>query len=246
MQLGLTYVRELERLEYPIAKTLASFGALDGTVVVVDEKDPDIRGTEKALVSLATSKLWIVRCPWDFSGRLGGRAIRDVLFVGLKFAKAKGAKRILYLEADEAMLPNHVSELTIEKPDLAWLPRYTFWGDDRLIRLDWTVVLPRYASFEALQANLMAGEGDASHLPMKPSYAVQQRPEFPIFHYSRVGNPKLIADRRSAIARMWAPDQMLAIPAEYDFVPRRFENWIVGQQQPEVEGQFASYGGPYP
>ena len=251
---GITTARELTRLGYPIDLTLRSFGPAAWAVVAADENDPE--GCPPPALCLPDGlpqpRLTIVSTDW--SSRKGAALFRWVLRTALHTAIEKlHATHVLYLEADEAMRPGDVAGLVREAPPVAWLPRYQFWRDLSTIRLDWTVALPRWASVEALLPSLDKGEGDASALPVKPEYAVAQFP-WPIFHYSRVGNPRMIAARRRAVARLWVgaredeSDESVGIevPDVYDFAPRRYENWEKGKMPPMAQPLFAELYGEHP
>ena len=235
--IGIMLLRDADRLRYPWRQALASFAPLDGVVIVGDAME---QGTPTEGAGAAT---WTY-CDWR---RYTGPSLcRMLVKRGIQVAVLKGATHVLGLDCDEAMHPVDVAVLRAAAPDVAFLPRWTFWRTIDQVRLDWTVALPRWAAVDALLASLDAGDGDGSALPLAPRATMAQFPQWPIFHYGRVGHPRVVAAQRLATARMFAPDADLDVPPEYDFVPRRFDCWLRGQQQPPVPGSFASYHGEHP
>lgn len=235
--IGIMLLRDAERLRYPWRQALASFSPLDGVVIVGDSEDP---GPQPIRDSFTTGTF----CDWR---RYTGPSLcRLLLKRGLQVAVMRGATHVCLLDADEVMHAIDVADLKAAAPDVAFLPRWTFWRTIDQIRLDWTVALPRWAAIDALLPSFDAGAGDGSALPLRQRYSMEQFPQWPIFHYGRAGAPRHVAAQRRATARMFAPDADLDVPEEYDFVPRRFDCWLKGRQQPAVPGSFASYHGEHP
>lgn len=235
-----TFVRQWKTLHYPLEIMLDCAKACDERIVVVDPSDPDLAATVDGLKAM-DKRITIgeLSIPWGKMAEKGNDLMRRLLEVGIASAvHALGCTHILHLEADEVMDAEDVKSLLNEAPVVAWVPSWQLWGDVDTIRLDWSFTYPRFAALEALLPRFNRGAGEASCLPVKPDYAVAQFPQWPIWHLSRIGDPRMIARRRFAVAEMYVGAEQLDVPKKYDFVPRRYENWVRGQMPPEVPGNF--------
>lgn len=226
--IGISYVHDWKRLHYPIGLTLRSLEPLDEIVLVTGENDETPREMPNG------DRGVVERIPWPIEG--GAVAYRKILHAALTTAIDRGATHVLVLEADECMHAADVNALVKSALPAAWLTRLQLWRDPYTLRLDWSHALARWSDVSSLgQAEWR--EGDASSLPVKRSFAVQHNPEWPIWHLSRIGSPRMIMERRRAVCAPWGPGEF---PDEYDFVPRRYEDWTPGKMPPEVEALTAT------
>ena len=228
--IGVTVVREPRRLHYPLDLVLKSFEPLDDFRVVGDEQDPESGELRTRFGSrFIQSPAW--RVPPG-----GGAGDRALTWAAAEAARDAGASHLLFLQADEPMRPEHVAELKAAAYPSAWLTRLQLWRHPRLLRLDWTCVLPRWAALDLILPP--GNEGDGSHLHLRPSSSMQQCPQWPMWHLSRIGSSKMIMERRKGVMWSFARPEQCTFPERYDYVPRRYENWM-GEMPPEVKGQFA-------
>lgn len=244
---GITYVRRLRDLHYPLGLTMQSMVPLAKRVVVTEPLE--VGGVIGYLSEAGVNDVAVVptHAPWHDLGVDGNSRLRAVLRTALMHAE--GGLDVLYLEADECMEPRHVEEMLVERPAVAWLPRWQLWPGrmGEAIRLDWSLFLPRFCAVEALLDALDHGRGDASCLPVRRDFVVAQFPQWPIWHLSRLGGPRMIAKRRRAVAELYVDNgDDLYVPDRYDFVPRRYENWERGKMPPACEGMFAEPATPPP
>lgn len=203
--IGISIMKNEKTLHYPYELVEKSFGPLDDMILYYP------------LYTFAPD---------------GNKVFRELLTNAIAAALRKEATHILYLEADEMMRPEHVEELVKEAPAVAYLPRLQLWRNPHDIRLDWTFTLPRWCAVEALTD---LKDGDGGSLPIKREYALAQFPQWPIYHLSRIGHPRMIANRRRAVANIYANEGPIVVPDVYDFVPRRYECWVPGKMPPPVE-----------
>jgi hypothetical protein len=236
---GIIPLRNAVKLGYPFELAIRSMRPLcDEIVVAVDPTSED-----DTLTRVRNLPVWvdeIVESPWDLSNHDG---LNDEIAkqTAIALERATG-DWVLSLQADELLHENEIAVLR-EAPANAekqgWtaleLARVYFFGSLTRYRSDWTVFLPRL--FKRGHWRPDEKSGAMYFVPAVPGVrkAVLSPPK--IYHYSRVGDPGMIARRiRNLDTFYHAQDKIQAEHevAPYTFECRKLDTYVIGYQA-EIE-----------
>jgi hypothetical protein len=166
------------------------------------------------------NRLTVLKTKWNWNITSG----RDLAFRAnqcLDEALKTQAKSVLYLQADEIVNPKDILKLVDNQTAFLYniaLQRLYFWQNLQHINRDWTMPLPRLC---LLTPRLrVVGDGMSMSVDhLAGTYLHISSEIASIFHYSRVGNSRLIAKRLNKL------DSLFHESEEY----KKLEDYIFGQ-----------------
>ncbi len=234
---GIIPLRNAVKLAYPFELAIRSMRPLCDEIVVL--VDPTSEDDTLARVRALSPDI-IVESPWDMTNHDGmNDEIAKQTAIALERATGDW---ILSLQADELIHEDDTGRLlesTVDAESHGWsaieLKRVYFFGSLRTYRSDWTVYLPRLFKREHWRPDEKSG--GMYFVPTSPNEQLAQRCLFcrppKIFHYSRIGDPALIARRvRNLDTFYHAADnvQPESDIADYSFELRKLDTYVIGHQ----------------
>lgn len=238
---GIIPLRNAVKLGYPFELAIRSMRPLcDEIVVLVDPtSEDDTLDRVRALSPDVT-----VESAWDMTNHDG---MNDEIAkqTAIALDRATG-DWVLSLQADELIHENdadRLREACTEADKHAWsafeFQRIYFFGSLGQYRADWTFYLPR--CFKRGHWRPDEKSGAMYFVPISSDERLAQRRLFcrppKIYHYSRVGDPALIARRvRNLDTFYHAPDRVQPENeiANYSFELRKLDTYVVGHRA-EIE-----------
>ncbi len=247
---GVIPLRNALRLGYPFGLAIQSLQRVcDETVVLVDPTSDD--ETMAWVRRLGPDR--IVESVWDM-GNHDGDNDEIAKQTAIACAAATG-DWILSMQADELFHEHDAASLRLEieqhhaattrtdvPPSDCTALAYTriyFYGSLRQYRTNWTVQCIRAVKRDHWLPDPRSGA--MQFIPSGPGNRWVASQKAPIFHYSRVGDPALIAQRVQQLDRFYhAPDDVLPVGTlpPYDFALRRRDTYVKGavpEADPEAE-----------
>lgn len=243
-----TIIANAVRLDYPIVPMLESVASVaDELIVNVDtgRDDGTVGLVTEALERLSegNTKFSARLLPevWDWDNHEKGSELAKQ--TNIAFEACRG-DFILYVQADEAIHENHygairgIVEHPIEGVVAYTLNRLYFWGNPHTIRADWTFPLQRLfkrgSRISIGDAMNTAGAGDTF------------RTNIALYHYSRLGDPSLIARRIANLDSLFHAQATITAPDTYQFPVRDFDTYSAEDIPKLVAGKFIRYVGMHP
>lgn len=228
---GVMPLRNAVRLGYPFEQAIASMRPLCDEIVVLVDPTSDDDTLERVR---ATSPDVIVESPWDMANHQGHTNCEISVQTAKVCAQAHG-DWILSLQADELLHEAEVEALraavsTAERQGVTGieLRRLYFYGSLDCLREDWTLWLLRLFKRGRWQPDIDgAMRFDPCHAGEKRSRLAEAH----LYHYSRVGDRRLIAERVRNLDRFFhSPAQVQAGElAPYDFSTlRQLDTYVLG------------------
>lgn len=240
---GIIPLRNAVKLGYPFELAIRSLGLLcDEVIILIDPTCHD--GTEAkvheanlhSVVDGGALRDWkIIESVWDMSNHYGHTNCE----ISIQTAKALGHATgdwVLSLQADEVLHEDEIAPLrkVIEIADEKGisgieLQRLYFYGSLEKLREDWTLWMVRLFKRGCWKPDVdgaMRFDPIGSQIRMRTEAAR-------IFHYSRVGDPKQIADRVRNLDRFFhAPEKVQAGEVQpYDFATlRKLDTYVIGHE----------------
>jgi hypothetical protein len=156
----------------------------------------------------------------------------------------------LCLQQDEAFheedLPLIRQLVSLAEPDITGLDflRPYFYGNLHTIRKDWSVKITRltrkgthtYDGFDGMNCK-----------PIAPGRHVDSM--LWLYHYSRIGDPSLIAKRIRNVDSFFHPEENLPTEEElvpYDFTPREYDSYAFTENPQLSDSELLTYHGTHP
>lgn len=218
---GFTYVRNGFDLGYPFIAAIESLlPIVDEMVVVVGDS---IDGTREAIEAIGSPKVKIVDTVWDLEMRKNGKIFAQQSNLGLDNVTGDW---VIHIQADEVL---HEDTLQILKKEIydndkiqnvegLLFPFYHFWGDFCYIRNTRRTHNYEIRAFKnkGVVRSYRDSQGFRKYDSIE-AYAEGQKGEklkvvkvnVPIYHYSYVRNPKLMAKKTNFFHRFWHSDEQL-------------------------------------
>ena len=241
------------KLGYPFKLAIESLkGLCDEVIVAVDPTSED--DTVSAVQAL---HVHVVESVWDMTNHKGfdssGETPKETvvdeitrqtrIVVGAAEDRGLSTDWIFSLQADEILHPknhgnlrrmvthadaNHLTGIT--------LPRLYFYSSLGLIRQEWTMPLLRLFRPGCWDADEMSGA--MSFVPVGRQGSADMGVTAPIYHYSRMGDPLLIAKRVRNLDTFYHPPAKLVEEvdlAPYDFVLHKHDNTAIKGATSEID-----------
>jgi hypothetical protein len=242
---GILPLRNAVSLGYPFDLAIRSMARLcDELVILVDptSEDETVRRVESMAwpVALGVDSILIVPSPWNMSNHDGHHNCEISVQTAKALERATG-DWVLSLQADEALHEDEIDTIraAVEVADKNGitgieLQRLYFYGSLEQIRDDWTLWLLRLFKRGHWKPDV---DGAMRFDPVSPNEKRGRLEAARLYHYSRIGDPKQIADRvRNLDCFFHAPDKVQAgeLPP-YDFdTLRKLDTYVVGHKT-EIE-----------
>lgn len=238
---GIIILRNAVKLGYPFGLAIQSMGMLcDEIIALVDPTSEDdtlpmVTDAAYRATDHRTSVVKVVESNWDMSNHYGHTNCEISVQTAKALERATG-DWVLSLQADEVLHEDDIAPLrkVIEIADEKGisgieLQRLYFYGSLEKLREDWTLWMVRLFKRGCWKPDV---DGAMRFDPI--GHQIRMRTEAArIFHYSRVGDPKQIADRVRNLDRFFhAPEKVQDgdLPA-YDFAAlRKLDTYVVGHE----------------
>lgn len=237
---GIIPLRNAVKLGYPFELAIRSLDRLcDEIVILADQTSDDDTLKRVVALSVEINNFWahplcrIIESPWDTANHQGH--INCEISVQTRMAcEAATGDWILSLQADELLHEDDIDPLrkVIEIADRSGitgieLERLYFYGSLEKVRTDWTQWLVRLFKRGKWKPDV---DGAMKFEPI--GQQTRMRTEAAkMFHYSRVGDPALIAERVRNLDKFFhAPQSVEAGELEpYDFGQlRKLDSYKIG------------------
>jgi len=217
---GISLVQNGVSLGYPFVPCLENLLGVCDRVDVnagIDNSDSTMEVLED-LGSKYSGRLAIVRSRWDTSHETMGNDLSHRTNQCLKIAVGEGAKALVYCQADEVVSSKELTELfSVVDPysNNICLERTYFWKDlyhsNRTWAHDLVRVCPITDSVCVLGDGMyMQFDGLFNTVYVPPSIAR-------IYHYSRVGDSRKIAEKLNRLDSMFHDPEMFDFLEDYEF-----------------------------
>jgi len=239
---GILPLRNGVRLGYPFDLAIRSLQRVcDEVVILVDPTSED--DTVSRVRALGPDHL--VLSPWDMTNHRAGQGQSEIARQTAIALEHATGRWVLSLQADEVL---HAGERETLRADIARaeaegihgveLERLYFYGGLDQIRADWTMPLLRLFRRGVYVPDPTCGA--MSFLPRRPVYPGrggvpaprQMRSAARIYHYARVGDPALMAQRVRNLDTFYHAPETVAAPDEvapYDAsVCRKLDTYVHG------------------
>jgi hypothetical protein len=215
---GITLVANGVELAYPFEACIRNLAACCEKVFVVtdvynyDDTDRKLMQITRELPNVET-----LATKWDWSISRG-RALAYVANFGISIAEEQGFSHVLYVQADEIVDPREIERIELGDFNIA-LERTYFWKDLSSINVEWTMHLPRLCK---LTSDLQVIEDGMSMkidqtIPLKHLAAWDRMGGARIYHYSRMGDTKKIAQRLNTLDLMFHRPEEFTLLEDYEF-----------------------------
>lgn len=234
---GVMPLRNAVKLGYPFAAAIRSMRKLCAELVVlVDPMSKD--DTIERVRDLAPDV--IVRSPWDMTNH-NGHTNCEISVQTAKACAAATGDWILSLQADELLHEEDIEPLrkTVEIAESKGitaieLQRLYFYGSLEKLRENWTLWMVRLFKRGHWKPDV---DGAMRFDPCHPREIKMRSDAARIFHYSRVGEPGLIAERVRNLDTFFHKPEAVSdgtLP-DYDFSQlRKLDTYVVGHA-PEAD-----------
>lgn len=247
---GCVAARNSVKFKYPLRECVEALHALCDEVILAYDPTTD-DGTPELAQQLADQfGTLLMESPWDMTNMKKGLEIGRQSQVAIDACSPKLGWR-LCVQQDEAIHENdgwRLSEL-VKRADSSItgfdFVRPYFFGNLRTIRKDWSPTLTRLTRSGA--SYTYEGFDGQNCIPTGP---VRNEPSgIWLFHYSRIGDPELIAKRVRNVDSFFHSEENL--PAEkdlkpYDFTTREYDSYAFTEKPKEVQPEFFEYTGGHP
>lgn len=215
---GFLYVRNGIEYGYPFLEAIQSVLSICDEFIVVIGDSTD--GTREAVESLKSSKIKIIDTVWDMNLRTGGKIFAQQSNIGIDAIKGKWG---LHIQADEIVHEDDVYKIksAIDKfndnSDVEGflLPFLNFWGGYNYIRTSRKVHRNEIRVFR--NNKIIRSYKDSQGFRIYSSIAAYKNGEkgkklkvikidTPVFHYSYVRPPKLMAKKGAIFSSFYNPN----------------------------------------
>ena len=218
---GFTYVRNGFDFGYPFKAAIQSLLPIVDEMIVIVGDSTD--GTREAVESINSDKIKIIDTVWDMEMRRNGKIFAQQANLGLDNISGNW---VIHIQADEVLHEDDQSLLKkeildndkLENVEGLLFPFYHFWGDFCYIRK--TRKTHNYEIRAFKNKGVIRSYRDSQGFRKYNSldgYAEGEKGEklkvvkinVPIYHYSYVRHPRLMAKKSSFFDRFWHADENL-------------------------------------
>lgn len=247
---GCVAARNSVKFGYPLQQCLEALRPACEEVVLAYDPTTDDGTHELALQLRDKLDLRLVESAWDMHNMVRGLEIGHQSQVAVDACSPLTGWR-LCVQQDEALheedhpavqelasaAPSHVTGFDFVRP--------YFYGNLHTIRRDWTVAITRLTRKGAPYSyDKFDGQ---NCIPTGP--VVTERSGVWLFHYSRIGDPSVIAKRIRNIDSFFHAEEHL--PQEsglppYDFVTREYDSYSLTEHPKAITSELLKYHGTHP
>jgi hypothetical protein len=236
---GTMILRNAVKLGYPFDLAIRSLRPLcDEVIILVDPNSED--DTLDRVLNLNPDV--IVESPWDMTNHKGHTNCEISLQTETVCNEASG-DWVFSLQADEVLHEGEVPRLRTAALEAQSrgvsgleLVRLYFYGSLSQYRTDWTIPMVRFFKRGAWKPDV---DGAMRFDPCTPYERKHMVPDACIYHYSRVGDPQMIAERvRNLDGFFHEPERIEQGAVQpYDFSSlRKLDTYVIGST-PVEEGR---------
>ncbi len=246
---GCVAARNSIKFGYPLRQCLEALRPICDEVVLAYDPTTEDGTHELALQLKDELDIVLFASPWDMSNMHQGLEIGHQSQVAMD-ACSPVTKWRLCLQQDEAFhedahvkIHELVRDASSDTTGFDFIRPY-FFGNLHTIRRDWTVQLTRltragthtYDGFDGQNCNPI---GEVKH----------HNSELWMYHYSRIGDPSLIAKRVLNVDSFFHPADNLPNESDlkpYDFMTREYDSYAFTESPAKTDSQFLNYTGTHP
>lgn len=249
---GCVAARNSVKFGYPLRECLQALRPICDEVVLAYDLTAEDGTYELAQELRQELDLRLVESPWDMTNMEKGLEIGRQSQVAVENARCEWQ---LCVQQDEAFHEEDKEKIwdlvefskshTIVSPNGFDFIRPYFYGNLHTIRKDWSVTITRltykgthtYAGFDGQNSKPLV---QPVHMDSGGIW---------LFHYSRIGDPTLIAKRVRNVDSFFHPEESLPKEEEltpYDFTAREYDSYAITENPKEVKGEFLYYEGMHP
>lgn len=247
---GCVAARNSVRFKYPLRECLEALVPFCNEIVLAYDPNTDDGTHELALALRDELDLKLVESPWNMENMTRGLEIGHQSQVAVDACSSNTEWR-LCVQQDEAFheddAPRMLELVKNASPDITGFDfvRPYFFGDLHTIRRDWSPVITRLTrkgapySYDGFDGQNCIPNGKVRNEPSG----------IWMFHYSRIGDPELIAKRVRNVDSFFHAEENL--PAEnelppYDFTTREYDSYAFTEHPKEVSAELLRYDGGHP
>lgn len=246
---GCVAARNSVKFGYPLRECLVSLRpACDEVVLAYDPTTDD--GTHELALQLRDElDIVLFESPWDMTNMTKGLEIGHQSQVAVSKCSDTTEWR-LCVQQDEAfheddhekikelvrVAPQHITGFDFVRP--------YFFGNLHTIRRDWCVKITRLTR---KGTHTYDGFDGQNCLPIGPAHHAESG--IWMFHYSRIGDPTLIAKRVRNVDTFFHAEENLPKESElepYDFSLREYDSYAFTENPKETQSELLRYEGTHP
>ena len=217
---GVTLVANGVELAYPFEICIRNLAVCCEKVFVVtdvynyDDTDKKLMQITRELPNVETLAM-----KWDWSISRG-RSLAEVANFGISVAREQGLSHVLYVQADEIVNPKEIKQIELGDYNIA-LQRTYFYEDLNSIHEGWTTYLPRLcrltSDLQVIEDGMSMQINQVIPLLWYPAELGRSAPGARIYHYSRIGDTKKIAQRLNTLDLMFHRPEEFTLLTDYEF-----------------------------
>jgi hypothetical protein len=247
---GCVAARNSVRFGYPLRQCVQALRPLCDEVVLSYDPTTDDGTHELALELRDELDIVLFESPWDMSNMQKGLEIGHQSQVAVDACSSATVWR-LCVQQDEAFHEDDhdkIRELVRTAPnDLTGIDfvRPYFYGNLHTIRRDWTVQITRLTR---KGTHTYDGFDGQNCLPLNPSTQHFMSGIW-MFHYSRIGDPAVIARRVRNVDTFFHAEDNLPKESDlqpYDFTTREYDSYAFTENPKETNSELLTYMGTHP
>ncbi len=246
---GCVAARNSVKFGYPLRECLVSLRPICDEVVLAYDPTTDDGTHELALQLRDELDITLIESPWDMTNMTKGFEIGHQSQVAVD-ACSDAIEWRLCVQQDEAfheedhdkirqfptMVEAHVNGFDFVRP--------YFFGNLHTIRKDWTVKITRLTR---KGTHTYDGFDGQNCIPLEP--AAHAESCIWMFHYSRIGDPALIAKRVRNVDTFFHSEDNLPTESElppYDFSTKEYDSYAFTENPKETQSELLRYEGTHP
>lgn len=246
---GCVAARNSVKFGYPLRQCLQSLRPICDEVILSYDPTTDDGTPELALQLRDELDLVLVESPWDMSNMEKGLEIGHQSQVAVEACSPRTEWR-LCVQQDEAFHEDDhskIRELVRTAPNIINgfdFVRPYFFGNLHTIRRDWTVKITRLTRKDTHTYDGFDGQNS---VPLSSPFHIDSGVW--LFHYSRIGDPNLIARRIRNVDSFFHSEENLPRESElppYDFTTRAYDSYAFTENPDTVNSELLSYWGTHP
>lgn len=246
---GCVAARNSVKFGYPLRQCLQSLRPICDEVVLAYDPSTDDGTHELALQLRDELDITLFESPWDMTNMKRGLEIGHQSQVAMAACSPATEWRIC-VQQDEAFHEddhNRLRELVRTAPNVVNgfdVIRPYFYGNLHTIRRDWSVQITRIIR---KGTHTYDGFDGQNCVPIgKPVHAISG---LWLYHYSRIGDPTVIAKRVRNVDTFFHAEENLPKESElppYDFSTREFDSYAFTENPKATNSELLTYHGTHP
>lgn len=249
---GCVAARNSVKFGYPLRQCLQALRPICDEVVLAYDPTTDDGTHELALELRDELDITLFESPWDMTNMQKGLEIGHQSQVAVD-ACSPATEWRLCVQQDEAFheddhdkirelvrtFPDHINGVDFVRP--------YFYGNLHTIRRDWSVQITRLTRKDTHTYDGFDGQNCLPISGVTPYHAVTDN--IWLFHYSRIGDPELIAKRVRNVDTFFHAEDNLPQESElppYDFTTREYDSYAFTENPKITNSELLTYMGTHP